>query len=70
MKTIIKWSSGILIGIVIVAAAIYMALAVYYHDRFVFGTWAQGHYITGLSVSKAAELLTASMNPATSRLQI
>lgn len=63
MKTIIKWSSGILIGIVIVAAAVYMALAVYYHDRFVFGTWAQGHYITGLSVSKAAELLNSEYEP-------
>lgn len=63
MKTIIKWSSGILIGIVIVAAAVYMALAVYYHDRFVFGTWAQGHYITGLSVGKAAELLNSEYEP-------
>ncbi len=41
------------------AAAVYMALAVYYHDRFVFGTWAHGHYLTGLSVNKAAELLNS-----------
>lgn len=59
MKTIIKWLSGILITIVILAALAYMALAVYYHDRFVLGTWAGGHYITGLSVSQAAELLNS-----------
>ena len=41
------------------AALVYMALAVYYHDRFVLGTWARGHYITGLSVSQAAELLNS-----------
>ncbi|MCR5770169.1 MAG: L,D-transpeptidase/peptidoglycan binding protein [Butyrivibrio sp.] len=57
MKTIIKWLSGIFIVIVIMTALAYMALAVYYHDHFVFGTWARGHYITGLSVSQAAELL-------------
>lgn len=59
MKTIIKWLSGIFIGIVIAAAMVYMALAVYYHDRFVLGTWARDHYITGLSVSQAAELLNS-----------
>lgn len=59
MKNIIKYLSGILIAIVIMAALAYMALAVYYHDHFIFGTWAGGNYITGLSVSQAAELLNS-----------
>jgi len=57
MKTILKTIPKIILLVVIVMAAVYTALAIYYHDHFSYGTYALGNYITGLSVSEANELI-------------
>lgn len=63
MKTIVKWCIRIAIMIAVIVAAGYFLFAFYYRDHFAFGTWAGGNYITGMSVSEAAELLNSQYEP-------
>ena len=50
--------SLILMTIIIVPGLIYLGLAIYYQDSFMYGTWINGIYCTGKTVAEAAEELT------------
>ena len=64
MKTFGKYFFFFLISITIVMASVYFTLAYHYRDRFLFGTFANGQYITGLTLDEASKLLseTAKVN--------
>ena len=57
MKKWIKRLSLILMAIITVPGLIYLGLAIYYQDSFMYGTWINGIYCTGKTVSEAAEEL-------------
>lgn len=50
--------SLILITIIMVPGLIYLGLAIYYQDSFMYGTWINGIYCTGKTVPEAAEELS------------
>ena len=64
MKTFGKYFLRTIISITIVMASVYFTLAYHYRDRFLFGTFANGQYITGLTLDEASKLLseTAKVN--------
>ena len=57
MKKWIKRLSLILMTVIILPGLIYLGLAIYYQDSFMYGTWINGIYCTGKTVSEAAEEL-------------
>ena len=52
---------GVLTGIL---TALYTGLSVYYADSFSYGTWINGIYCTGMSISEANEKLLADKQAA------
>lgn len=58
MKKWIKRISLILMTVIMLPGLIYLGLAVYYQDSFMYGTWINGIYCTGKTVSEAARDLT------------
>ena len=57
MNKWIKRLSLILMTVIIVPGLIYLGLAIYYQDSFMYGTWINGIYCTGKTVAEAAEEL-------------
>ena len=57
MKKWIKRLSLILMTVIIMPGLIYLGLAIYYQDSFMYGTWINGIYCTGKTVSETAEEL-------------
>ena len=51
--------SILLMIMIILPGLIYLGLAIYYQDSFMYGTWINGIYCTGKTVEEAAEELTA-----------
>lgn len=60
MKKWIKRISLLLMIVIGVPGLIYLGLAIYYQDSFMYGTWINGIYCTGKTVQEAAEELTDS----------
>ena len=58
MKKWIKRISLLLMTVIILPGLIYLGLAVYYQDSFMYGTWINGIYCTGKTVQEAAKELT------------
>ena len=57
MKKWIKRISLLLMTVICLPGLIYLGLAVYYQDSFMYGTWINDIYCTGKTVSEAAEEL-------------
>ena len=57
MKKWIKRLSLILMTVIMMPGLIYLGLAIYYQDSFMYGTWINGIYCTGKTVSETAEEL-------------
>ena len=60
MKKRIKKLSLILMTVIALPGLIYLGLAIYYQDSFMYGTWINGIYCTGKTVEEAAKELTES----------
>ena len=58
MKKWIKYLSVILMIVIGLPGLIYLGLAIYYQDTFMYGTWINGIYCTGKTVQEAAKELT------------
>ena len=58
MKKWIKRLSLILLTMIALPGLIYLGLAIYYQDSFMYGTWINGIYCTGKTVQEAAKELT------------
>ena len=58
MKKWIKYLSVILMIVIGLPGLIYLGLAIYYQDSFMYGTWINGIYCTGKTVQEAAKELT------------
>lgn len=57
MKKWIKRLSLILMTVIVMPGLIYLGLAIYYQDSFMYGTWINGIYCTGKTVPEVAEEL-------------
>ncbi len=57
MKKWMKRISLLLMSVIILPGLIYLGLAVYYQDSFMYGTWINGIYCTGKTVQEAAQEL-------------
>ena len=57
MKKWIKQLSLILMTVIMMPGLIYLGLAIYYQDSFMYGTWINGIYCTGKTVAEVAEEL-------------
>ena len=55
MKKWIKRLSLILMTVIALPGLIYLGLAIYYQDSFMYGTWINGIYCTGKTVSEVAD---------------
>ena len=60
MKKWMKRLSLLLMTVIVLPGLIYLGLAIYYQDSFMYGTWINGIYCTGKTVKEAAEELTES----------
>ena len=58
MKKWIKWLSILLMIMIILPGLIYLGLAIYYQDSFMYGTWINGIYCTGKTIEEVEEELT------------
>ena len=58
MKKWIKKLSLIMMTVIALPGLIYLGLAIYYQESFMYGTWINGIYCTGKTVQEAAKELT------------
>ena len=64
MKVLLKRFIYIIGGLTGILTALYTGLSVYYVDSFSYGTWINGIYCTGMSISEANEKLLADKQAA------
>ncbi len=57
MKAWVKYLSILLMIVIVVPGLIYLGLAIYYQDSFMYGTWINGIYCTGKTVAEVNEEL-------------
>ena len=57
MKKWIKWLSILLMTMIILPGLIYLGLAIYYQDSFMYGTWINGIYCTGKTIEEVEKEL-------------
>ena len=57
MKKWIKMLSILLMTMIILPGLIYLGLAIYYQDSFMYGTWINGIYCTGKTIEEVEEEL-------------
>ena len=57
MRKWLKFSAILLFMIFILPGLIYLGLAIYYQDSFMYGTWINGIYCTGKTIQEVAEEL-------------
>lgn len=62
MNKWIKYLSMVLITVIGLPGLIYLGLAIYYQDSFMYGTWINGIYCTGKTVEQVGEELTEAFN--------
>ena len=63
MKKWIKILSILLMTVIVVPGLIYLGLAIYYQDSFMYGTWINGIYCTGKTVEEVNQELVDSYIP-------
>ena len=57
MKKWIKLLSILLMTVIVMPGLIYLGLAIYYQDSFMYGTWINGIYCTGKTVDEVNQEL-------------
>lgn len=62
MKKWFKVIAVFLLMIVVLPGLIYLGLAIYYQESFMYGTWINGIYCTGKTITEAAEELEQSFS--------
>ena len=62
MKKWIKRLSILLMTMIILPGLIYLGLAIYYHDSFMYGTWINGIYCTGKTIDEVEQELTENFD--------
>ena len=62
MKKWIKILSVLLMTVIVVPGLIYLGLAIYYQDSFMYGTWINGIYCTGKTVDEVNQELISQQN--------
>ena len=60
MKKWIKILSILLMTVIVMPGLIYLGLAIYYQDSFMYGTWINGIYCTGKTVDEVNQELIST----------
>ena len=60
MKKWIKFLSILLMTVIVMPGLIYLGLAIYYQDSFMYGTWINGIYCTGKTVDEVNQELIST----------
>lgn len=59
-KKVLKITGVVLLSVIAAACIVYLVIAFYYQNKFLYGTYVNGTYVKGMSVAQANEVLVQS----------